>query len=94
MNGSLSLKHTLFSLSEAWTEVWKCGTVLYIYILGAGNWWNDGNKAAWSRGNKGFVFISNDGPATETLTTGLPDGDYCNVAQVIDCFTYLHHERL
>ena len=48
----------------------------------ADDFWVEGNKAAWRRGSKGFVAMSNDGPFTNTFFTGLPAGDYCNVIQV------------
>ena len=38
-------------------------------------------QIAFSRGNKGFFAITNHGSMTETLSTGLPAGDYCNVIQ-------------
>jgi alpha-amylase len=45
------------------------------------NWWNEGNKAAFSRGNKAFVAITNEGLLDRTFYTGLPAGDYCNVIE-------------
>jgi alpha-amylase len=45
------------------------------------NWWNEGNKAAFSRGNKAFVVITNEGTLDRTFFTGLPAGDYCNVIE-------------
>ena len=40
-----------------------------------------GNKAAWSRGGKGFIAISNEGEWSGTFQTGMPAGQYCNVIQ-------------
>lgn len=41
-----------------------------------------GNQVAFSRGDKGFVAINNDGAAwNASLQTGLPAGTYCNVVQ-------------
>ena len=45
------------------------------------NWWNEGNKAAFSRGSKAFVAITNEGTLDRTFHTGLPAGDYCNVIE-------------
>ncbi|MEV2245659.1 alpha-amylase family protein [Streptomyces sp. NPDC049970] len=46
------------------------------------DWWDNGSSAiAFGRGDSGFVAINNgDGALTETLTTSLPGGTYCNVA--------------
>ncbi|XP_013389804.1 pancreatic alpha-amylase, partial [Lingula anatina] len=45
------------------------------------NWWDNGNnQIAFSRGNKGFIAINNDGNGLDaTLQTGLPAGLYCDV---------------
>lgn len=45
------------------------------------NWWDNGaNQIAFSRGDKGFVVINNESYAlSQTLYTGLPAGNYCNV---------------
>ncbi|KAJ8042134.1 Pancreatic alpha-amylase [Holothuria leucospilota] len=46
------------------------------------NWWDNGNQqVAFGRGNKGFVVINNElnQDLTETLQTGLPKAEYCNV---------------
>jgi len=45
------------------------------------NWWSEGNKAAFSRGNKAFIVITNEGTLDRTFSTGLPPGDYCNVIE-------------
>lgn len=45
------------------------------------NWWSEGNKAAFSRGNKAFIAITNEGTLDRTFQTGLPPGDYCNVIE-------------
>ena len=45
------------------------------------NWWDNGNnQIAFSRGNKAFIAINNDGYyMDETLQTGLPSGSYCDI---------------
>ncbi|WP_196139552.1 alpha amylase C-terminal domain-containing protein [Aliikangiella sp. G2MR2-5] len=45
------------------------------------NWWDNGNnQIAFGRGDKGFVVINNEaGALTQSLFTGLPEGNYCNV---------------
>jgi len=45
------------------------------------NWWTDGSNAiAFSRGSSAWVAIdAESSPVTETLTTGLPAGTYCDV---------------
>jgi len=45
------------------------------------DWWdNDSNQIAFSRGDRGFIAINNDGyPLSATIQTGLPPGDYCDV---------------
>ncbi|CAG7656310.1 carbohydrate-binding module family 20 domain-containing protein [Actinacidiphila bryophytorum] len=45
------------------------------------NWWDNGNNAiAFGRGGKGFVAINHEGgPLTQTFTTSLPAGTYCDV---------------
>lgn len=49
--------------------------------LSVDHWWDNGsNQIAFARGNRGFVVINNeDNALTETLMTGLPAGNYCNV---------------
>ncbi|MGC5016572.1 carbohydrate-binding module family 20 domain-containing protein [Streptosporangium sp. DT93] len=46
------------------------------------NWYDNGNNViAFSRGNKGWVAINNEGASvTRTFTTGLPAGTYANAA--------------
>jgi alpha-amylase len=46
------------------------------------DWWDNGGSAlAFGRGDKGFVALNNaDDALTETFTTSLPAGTYCNVA--------------
>lgn len=48
---------------------------------GQENWWDNGSNAiAFSRGDRGFVVINNEGQdLEETLFTGLPAGTYCDV---------------
>ena len=45
------------------------------------NWWDNGFQAiAFSRGNRGFIFINNESfVVSQTLQTGLPGGRYCDV---------------
>jgi len=45
------------------------------------NWWTDGGAAiAFSRGSDAWVAINDEpSPVTETFTTGLPGGAYCDV---------------
>ncbi|MDX2474407.1 MAG: alpha-amylase family glycosyl hydrolase [Candidatus Krumholzibacteria bacterium] len=53
------------------------------FVQGTGqvNWWDNGSNAiAFGRGDKGFVVINNESDnLEETLVTGLPAGQYCNV---------------
>ncbi len=54
------------------------------YTQSAGSvdhWWDNGNnQIAFARGNRGFVVINNEsGSLNETLYTGLPAGEYCDV---------------
>ncbi len=50
------------------------------------NWWDNGNNAiAFSRGDKGFVVINNEGQdLQEPIYTGLPAGTYCDVLASVD----------
>lgn len=45
------------------------------------NWWDNGSNAiAFSRGGKAWIAINNSGSdVTQTFTTGLPAGTYCDV---------------
>jgi alpha-amylase len=45
------------------------------------NWWTDGSNAiAFSRGSSAWVAVdAESSPVTETFTTGLPAGTYCDV---------------
>lgn len=45
------------------------------------NWWDNGrNVIAFSRGNKGFIAISQESSdVNETLNTGMPAGTYCDI---------------
>ncbi|KAJ8042135.1 Alpha-amylase 2B [Holothuria leucospilota] len=46
------------------------------------NWWDNGNQqVAFGRGKKGFFVMNNEleQNLTETIMTGLPQGEYCNV---------------
>lgn len=54
------------------------------YTLGSwsvNNWWDNGNnQIGFGRGDKGYVVINNESnPLSQTLYTGLPAGEYCNV---------------
>ena len=56
---------------------------------GVSNWWDNGNnQIAFSRGNRGFVAINREGGTlSRTFSTGLPDGQYRNVAGDGSCVT-------
>lgn len=56
---------------------------------GVSHWWDNGNnQIAFSRGNKGFVAINREGGTlARTFSTGLPDGNYRNVAGDGSCIT-------
>ena len=45
------------------------------------NWWSDGDNAiAFSRGSDAWVAVNDESsPVTETFSTGLPEGTYCDV---------------
>ena len=45
------------------------------------DWWSNGrNQIAFGRGDRGFIVINReDMPLTQTFTTQLPAGDYCDV---------------
>lgn len=45
------------------------------------NWWSNGNNAiAFGRGSKGYVAINHEGGSlTQTFSTSLPGGTYCDV---------------
>jgi len=45
------------------------------------NWWSNGNnQIAFSRGDRGFVVINNEGGTlSRSFQTGLPEGNYCDV---------------
>ncbi|CAM3534375.1 Alpha-amylase precursor [Vibrio aerogenes CECT 7868] len=46
------------------------------------NWWDNGsNQIAFGRGGLGFVVINraDSGTLTHTFSTGMPEGDYCNI---------------
>ncbi|XP_071941612.1 alpha-amylase-like [Antedon mediterranea] len=47
------------------------------------NWWSNGNQqAAFSRGSKAFVALNrDDNPISAKLNTGLPSGEYCDLAR-------------
>lgn len=47
------------------------------------NIFNQNNQIAFSRGNKGFFAMARDGYMDETLQTGLPAGEYCDL--ITDC---------
>ena len=55
----------------------NCWISLLFFFL---RWDNGNNAIAFSRGDVGFIVINNEGSdITETLVTGLPDGEYCDV---------------
>ena len=44
------------------------------------NWWDNGNhQIAFSRGNKAFYAVSNEGDIDVTIGTGMPEGTYCDI---------------
>lgn len=43
------------------------------------HYFNQNNQIAFSRGNKGFFAMARDGHMDQTLQTGLPAGDYCDL---------------
>ncbi|XP_076259627.1 alpha-amylase-like [Rhynchophorus ferrugineus] len=44
------------------------------------NWWDNGdNQIAFSRGDKGFYAATASGDINTSISTGLPDGTYCDV---------------
>ncbi|CAH1784331.1 unnamed protein product [Owenia fusiformis] len=43
------------------------------------NWWSEGNKIAFSRGNKGFFAMTDGSQMESRLFTGMPAGTYCDV---------------
>lgn len=51
------------------------------------DWQDDGaNNIAFSRGDKAFIAINNSSESKAVeYTTGMPDGEYCNVYAVGDC---------
>ena len=49
------------------------------------NWYQQGDKVAFSRGNKGFFAMVKNGHMNARLRTGLPSGSYCNL--IDDCAT-------
>ncbi|KAK3099826.1 hypothetical protein FSP39_010394 [Pinctada imbricata] len=46
---------------------------------GVQNWRDVNNQVSFSRGNKGFFAMSKNGHMDETLQTGLPAGQYCDL---------------
>ncbi|WP_215609245.1 alpha-amylase [Leptothoe spongobia] len=48
------------------------------------HWWDNGNsQIAFARGDRGFVVINNESTnLRQTLMTGLPAGQYCNVLSI------------
>jgi alpha-amylase len=47
------------------------------------HWWDNGNnRIAFGRGNKGFIVINKEsGAMDQVLQTGMPPGQYCNIAR-------------
>lgn len=48
-----------------------------------GNYYQEGDEIAFSRGDKGFFAMSKTGHMDKTLQTGLPEGKYCDL--ITDC---------
>ncbi|MFE0176038.1 alpha-amylase family protein [Streptomyces sp. NPDC059002] len=82
--------------TDGWTDVHTqkaiTGLVGFRNEVGSAeltDWWDNGGSAiAFGRGSKGFVALNNgDGELTQTFTTSLPAGTYCNVAKAApgDC---------
>lgn len=47
---------------------------------GVENWWSNGNnQISFSRGNQAFFAMTCEGSVSRDFTTGLPDGNYCDV---------------
>ncbi|MCZ4120465.1 carbohydrate-binding module family 20 domain-containing protein [Streptomyces sp. H39-S7] len=80
------------TVNACYTDGWKCqhawpqitGMVGFrnaVSGTAVTNWWSNGNNAiAFGRGGKGFVAINHEGAAlTQTYTTSLPAGSYCDV---------------
>ena len=49
------------------------------------------NQIAFSRGNKGFFAMARDGHMNETLQTGLPTGEYCDI--ISECANKISVDR-
>jgi alpha-amylase len=80
------------TVNACYADGWKCqhawpqiaGMVGFhnaVAGTGATNWWDNGNNAiAFGRGTKGYVAINHEsGAITQTFTTSLPAGTYCDV---------------
>jgi len=80
------------TVNACYSDGWKCqhawpqiaGMVgFHNAVAGTGvtNWWDNGNNAiAFGRGSKGYVAINHEsGALTQTFTTSLPAGTYCDV---------------
>ena len=47
---------------------------------GVDNWWDNGShQIAFSRGNRAFIAITNEGNLNANLQTGLSGGSYCDI---------------
>nr|AIZ77504.1 alpha-amylase [Platynereis dumerilii] len=47
---------------------------------GVDNWWDNGShQIAFSRGNRAFIAITNEGNLNASLQTGLSPGNYCDI---------------
>lgn len=79
------------TVNACYTDGWKCQHAWpqIAHMVGfhnavsgqlVTNWWDDGNNAiAFGRGSKGYVAINHEtGPITETFSTSLPAGSYCD----------------
>ena len=60
----------------------------------ASYWWSEGNQVAVGREGKGFFVATNHGGLSRTFPTGMPSGDYCNVVQVTNQFSWIHAFKL
>jgi alpha-amylase len=80
------------TVNACYSDGWKCqhawpqiaGMVRFrnaVSGTAVTNWWsNGGNAIAFGRGSKGYVAINHEsGSLTQTFTTSLPAGSYCDV---------------
>nr|ACA34374.1 alpha-amylase [Lithobius forficatus] len=65
-----------------WRQIYNMVLFRNVAALeGVNDWWdNDNYQIAFSRGDKAFLAINNEGyPLRATIQTGLPPGDYCDI---------------